>query len=254
MFEEIENSWSEDSADYDAIVKKQLADRRSVRYWTKELQKRLGKKPLHILDVGCGPGFLTILLTRLGHKVKAIDGSSGMVACANKNFAAEGIAGYVKAYEEDAVRLPQEEAESYDVIISRDVVWTLYDPKQAFRRWQEVLKPGGQLLYYDVTFRDWKRSSRLRFRKKISNVLIFITEHGKIYREDVDQPVGAFANLPFYKEGIRPRIDYHVLKRTGFVQIRINWDAFRNNPFRIDFWKYGYSGKNFCVEAKKETM
>ena len=33
---------------------------------------------------------------------------------------------------EDAVKLPEERKASYDVIISRDVVWTLYDPSESF--------------------------------------------------------------------------------------------------------------------------
>ena len=45
-------------------------------------------------------------MSRLGHRVKAIDGSGGMVRCAAGNFAAEGLDADVQV--EDAVKLPEE--------------------------------------------------------------------------------------------------------------------------------------------------
>ncbi len=59
MYEEIEDSWTVDSGDYDDIIQKQLSNRRDVEHWEKELEEILGEKPLRILDIGCGPGFLT---------------------------------------------------------------------------------------------------------------------------------------------------------------------------------------------------
>ena len=134
VFEEVESSWTLDSDGYDDLIQKELTNRRNMRYWSHELAKQLGNKPLRVLEVGCGPGFFTVMLCRLGHHVKAIDGSEGMIANARANVAADGQKAIIE--EQDAVTLPNEENESYDVIISRDVVWTLYDPEQAFRRWR----------------------------------------------------------------------------------------------------------------------
>ena len=86
MFEKIENKWTEDSGDYDDMIQKQLSNKRTVSYWTKELKRLLGPEPLRILEVGCGPGFMSIIAARLGHDVKAIDGSSGMVEKARRNM------------------------------------------------------------------------------------------------------------------------------------------------------------------------
>ena len=58
MFEEIESKWTEDSGDYDDMIQKQLSNKRTVSYWTKELKSLLGPEPLRILEVGCGPGFM----------------------------------------------------------------------------------------------------------------------------------------------------------------------------------------------------
>ena len=248
MYEEIEDSWTVDSGDYDDIIQKQLSNRRDVEHWEKELEEILGEKPLRILDIGCGPGFLTVILSRLGHSVKAIDGSAGMVEKAADNIRKKGVSACV--IREDAVTLPDEKNSSYDVLISRDVIWTLYNPEKAFLRWKEVLKPGGRLIYYDGAFLDYKMSRRLRIWKKAAAGLIYLTEHKK-YREDVDRPVGAFENLPFFGAD-RPLTDCSILKNCGFNSIHVSDDEFRNSPFQLDYWKYGYMGRYFRIIATRE--
>lgn len=88
MFEEIENKWTEDSGDYDDMIQKQLSNKRTVSYWTKELKRLLGPEPLRILEVGCGPGFMSIIAARLGHEVRAVDGSIRNGRKSQKKYAA----------------------------------------------------------------------------------------------------------------------------------------------------------------------
>jgi SAM-dependent methyltransferase len=38
------------------------------------------------------------------------------------------------------------------VIVTRHLVWTLVDPKAAFREWHSLLKPGGKVLIVDGDF------------------------------------------------------------------------------------------------------
>src|SRR3712207_5970517 len=45
-----------------------------------------------------------------------------------------------------------EQPGSYDVLVTRHLVWTLVDPKAAFREWHSLLKPGGRLLIVDGDF------------------------------------------------------------------------------------------------------
>jgi SAM-dependent methyltransferase len=56
----------------------------------------------------------------------------------------------------DAERTLEDRA-SYDVIVTRHLVWTLLDPKAAFAEWCSLLKPGGKLLVIDGDFvsRNW---------------------------------------------------------------------------------------------------
>lgn len=247
MFEKIENKWTEDSGDYNDITQKQLSNRKVVNYWTKELKKLLGQRPLRILEVGCGPGFMSILMARLGHEVKAIDGASGMVKKAEENFKRQNV--QVEICQEDAVTLPLEKKESYDVILSRDVVWTLYDPEKAFRRWKEVLKPDGRIIYFDGDYRTMEQTLKNRMWVKVSDLLIYLTEKKK-YDTDIKESSGIYEELPLTSVK-RPEEDFRILKKVRFSRIRIMENRWLNRPWSLDFWKYGYLGKKFIVIADK---
>lgn len=248
MFKELEDAWTQDSKGYDELIQKQFSNRRDVEHWSCELKKILGNEPLRVLDVGCGPGFLSIILSRLGHEVKAIDGSVGMASCAAGNFATEGKDIPVEV--EDAVTLPNEDAESYDVIISRDVVWTLYNPQEAFIRWKEVLKPGGKIIIYDGNYRRDRHSLKISLWKGLSAILAVITEKKMPNRKAHHDNQGVFAALPMVICE-RPEADMELLRNAGYKKIRVTNDKYRNSPKRLEFWKYGYQGRKFRVIAWK---
>ncbi|MDO4647809.1 MAG: class I SAM-dependent methyltransferase [Eubacteriales bacterium] len=248
VFKKIENKWSQDSSGYDNLVRLQLEDKRKVNCWVNELDQVLGRRPLRILEVGCGPGFLSILLTKMGHQVKAIDGAEGMLKAARANFKRYHVE--VESELEDGVTLEAEKDNTYDVIISRDVVWTLYDPEAAFARWKEVLKPGGQVVYYDGNYQTVKKTLKNFLWMRLSEILIFVTEH-IIYPKDAEETSGVFAELPMVKAD-RPEADCRLLKEAGFCGVRSGEGRWQNDPLSMDFWKYGYQGRKFRVTAWKE--
>lgn len=101
---------------------------------------------LSCLDIGCGPGFFSILLAQDGHSVTAVDYSEGMLSRARENFVEMGVD--VSAMRADAQKLPFPDA-CFDYIVSRNLVWNLECPAEAYREWLRVLKPGGRLLIID---------------------------------------------------------------------------------------------------------
>lgn len=247
-FKTVEKAWSADSGGYDEGVRRQLQSRRDVNHWQRELGQVLGPAPLDVLDVGCGPGFFTIMLARLKHRVTSMDGAEGMVECAKRNLAAEGKTADI--YLGDAVLLQEEEDESLDAIISRDVIWTLYDPEKAFRRWHQLLKPGGRVIIYDGDYRRDHSSARYHILKKISDLIARITE-GKERKSAQHGTKGkGFDNLPMTLHP-RPNYDRELLSKAGFSRIETAKDRFRSSPFRVEFWKYGYQGGKFRVIAYK---
>ena len=94
---------------------------------------------------------MSIIAARLGHEVRAVDGSAGMVEKARRNMQHYHQA--VEICQEDGVTLPLEQEQSYDVILSRDVVWTLYDPEKAFRRMERCIETRWKDYYFDGDYR-----------------------------------------------------------------------------------------------------
>lgn len=103
----------------------------------------------HVLDVGCGPGFFSVLLARLGYEVTAVDYTENMLAEARKNAAHYGVD--IDFRRMDAQKLDFEDG-IFDLVISRNVLWNLEQPEQAYREWLRVLKPNGTVMNFDGNF------------------------------------------------------------------------------------------------------
>ncbi|NLV86561.1 MAG: methyltransferase domain-containing protein [Clostridiales bacterium] len=169
---------------------------------------------LSCLDIGCGPGFFSILLAQMGHKVTAFDYSEGMLSQAQENFAEMGVE--VKVQQGDAQKLPFAD-NSFDYIVSRNLVWNLEQPEQAYREWLRVLKSGGKLFIADANhylfyFDNDYMHSRL-VREATSNN----HTHG------VDPtPINEIArDLPLSRV-LRPKWDIDKLLELGMVQIAVD--------------------------------
>ncbi len=249
MFEQVETAWSQDSSGYDILVQKQLNNRKDVNHWQAELKRVLdGKKNLNVLDAGCGPGFFSIMLARLGHQVTSVDGAEGMVQCAARNLSSEGFK--AKLYCGDAVALDREEDNSFDAIVSRDVIWTLYDPEKAYKRWLEVLKPGGILVVYDGNYRRDVRSLKIVLWKGLAAILTFLTE-GRPPKKTTHAQEDVFGKLPAVTTE-RPLMDQTILEKLGYEVLTVEGDDYRNSFKHLEHWKYGYQGKRFKIIARKK--
>jgi ubiquinone/menaquinone biosynthesis C-methylase UbiE len=101
---------------------------------------------LEALDAGCGTGFLSFELAGRGHRVTGVDFAPAMVAEARRK-ASEG-ARAVRFEEGDVEQLRFDPA-SFDLVISRHVLWTLPHPEAAIDEWKRVLRPGGRLVIID---------------------------------------------------------------------------------------------------------
>ena len=106
----------------------------------------LASGKLDILDIGCGPGFFSILLARLGHSVVAFDYTEGMLERASRNAAEADVSIVVR--QGDAQDLPFPD-ETFDLIVSRNLMWNLEHPESAYAEWLRVLRPGGRLVNFD---------------------------------------------------------------------------------------------------------
>jgi ubiquinone/menaquinone biosynthesis C-methylase UbiE len=108
-----------------------------------------GRGTLDALDVGCGTGFLSLELAGRGHRVTGIDFAPQMLAEARKKAAAQGIAVRFEEGDAEQLRFP---AGSFDLVMTRHVLWTLPHPEAAIDEWIRVLRPGGRLAAMDSQF------------------------------------------------------------------------------------------------------
>ena len=122
-----------------------LADR-----WLREISAQIpaGRK-LKILDVGCGAGFFSILLAGLGHQVTGTDLTPQMVESAEKLAGEEQVSCEFLVMDAEKLEFGED---TFDVVISRNLAWTLPHPQEAYREWKRVLKPGGILLNFDADY------------------------------------------------------------------------------------------------------
>jgi ubiquinone/menaquinone biosynthesis C-methylase UbiE len=92
--------------------------------------------------VGCGTGFLTLLLAELGHNVTGVDIAPEMLELARKKAAQAGLDVELRLGDAEVLEDPDGR---YDLIVARHVIWTLPNPAQAVREWLRVLKHDGRL-------------------------------------------------------------------------------------------------------------
>jgi SAM-dependent methyltransferase len=109
--------------------------------WVEALRFVLPTSQARVLDVGTGTGFVARIAAELGHQVTAIDLSEGMLDASPARDCGLAITFAVG----DAVD-PPFPAGSFDVVVSRSVLWTLRQPQLAFRNWHKLLTPGGRMV------------------------------------------------------------------------------------------------------------
>ncbi len=90
-------------------------------------------KPLRILDVGCGYGYLVHSLRRESHRALGIDISSKAIETANKNFG-------------NYFSISSTPAGKYDLIIATEIIEHVQDPRGFIQQLMESLNPNGALL------------------------------------------------------------------------------------------------------------
>lgn len=145
----IKNYWTQRSHSFAALRVKELNSVMADR-WLREITKHIpAGKQLRILDIGTGTGFFAFLLERLGHQVTGIDLTPSMIQEAKE--IGRSLQSNAQFRVMDAEKLLFAD-ESFDMVISRNLTWTLPHPEEAYREWQRVLKPGGVLLNFDGNY------------------------------------------------------------------------------------------------------
>ena len=140
--------WNGTAEEYKAFIEKQLDDNNIKDFWIRTIiLNSPRKKHLRILDIGTGPGFFTINLTKLGHDVIGIDVGKEMIRVAKENAEVCGVDCKFMVMNANDLQF---EDNSFDVIINRNVTWTLPDLFECYREWRRVLDSDGKLIIFDA--------------------------------------------------------------------------------------------------------
>ena len=106
---------------------------------------------LDLLDVGCGPGTITVDLARrvLPGRVIGIDRAPEVLAQASAHVTGQGVSVELRAG--DVYALEFQDA-SFDVVHAHQVLQHLSDPVRALAEMRRVLRPGGLLAARDSDY------------------------------------------------------------------------------------------------------
>lgn len=149
--------WTDRASGYSEVNQEELAGIQK-KTWSDLLDREIRdhfkigetqRSRIRILDIGAGPGFLSVILCEQGYQVTAADFAETMLKEAKQN--AGTLAEQICFRREDAMNLSFPEA-TFDVVLSRNLTWNLPDPQRAYEEWLRVLKHNGLLLIFDANW------------------------------------------------------------------------------------------------------
>ena len=236
--EKVENYWTKRADGFFNLRHDEIESNKSAR-WIKEIEKYLPTdKRLKILDVGCGAGFFEIIFGKLGHDVTGIDLTEEMVAKANEMIRIYDMdASKVKALVGDAEKLDFAD-EEFDVVISRNLTWTLPHPVDAYTQWHRVLKNGGVLLNFDAEYA--KGAHNLKSPENIAH---------KNIEDSLKEECHDIYHMLTISMLDRPMWDRHVLEEIGFKRVVID-ETFSDRIY-IEKDEFYIPDKMFGIKAVK---
>lgn len=198
-------------------------------------------RPRTILDVGTGTGFLAVGLARAGYRVTGIDISPAMLARARRKAREAGVSVPFVLGDAEA---PPFRTESFDMVITRNLLWTLCEPDTALRHWFHLLRPGGRIVLSDGV---WSHGGLTGLLRRL--------EHATTRRLHPGQGPGVLPrfwsayrlvrkHLPYFR-GLRARDAVTLLEHCGF-----------RNPVHYEhlFTTHPYQRRNpfFVLAAERE--
>lgn len=275
--------WLHRASGYSEVNQEELAGVQRGN-WSAFLQQEIreafpGRTPgeIRILDIGAGPGFLSIILAEMGYQVVAADFAERMLEEAYANAKASlpeiaedlwedgeeeewkarkrgylrsaSLGGEISFRQENAMSLTFPEG-SFDVVLSRNLTWNLPEPETAYRDWLRVLKTDGLLMVFDANWYRYlvdseKKHAYDKDRERVAEKGLGDYNIG----ENFDQMEEIARSMPM-TERIRPAWDQELLRRYGAKDISVAEDIGQRVYSEKEKVNYA-STPMFMVKAKK---
>jgi len=103
------------------------------------------KPESRVLEIGCGAGFLAVVLAQRGLHVQAIDSTEAMVELARRHAVEAGVSRLLTVDLGDVCALTFVDA-SFDLVVALGVIPWLKRPEVALEEMARVTKPGGHII------------------------------------------------------------------------------------------------------------
>ncbi len=250
--EENRRYWSKRAPSYSGVNQDELQTRQHD-VWSRVLVERIDacchhkrRQDIHVLDIGTGPGFFAILLAEKGYAVTAVDYTESMLEEAKQNA---GKWQKSIAFQRMNAEKLSFVADSFDVIVTRNVTWNLPHPQTAYQEWQRVLKPGGLLLNFDANwyrylYDETARQGYIADRKEIQRSGVSNETDGT----DIPAMEAIARQVPL-SLAVRPQWDTDVLTALG-MEVTADteiWQTVWTRTERIN----NASTPMFCIQAVK---
>ena len=174
----------------------------------------IGKR-LDVLDIGTGPGFFAIIMAKKGHEVTAIDYTQAMLEMAKSNCGRYGVDCSFLRMDAQQLDFPDN---SFDLILSRNLIWDLEDPRRAYKEWLRVLRPDGHMIVFDgnhYLYLNDKEYEMMESERPISS------QHRNFMGVDTNIMKEIAKNLPLSKER-RPQWDFNTLIELGAGSVQVD--------------------------------
>ncbi|MCQ2559007.1 MAG: class I SAM-dependent methyltransferase [Oscillospiraceae bacterium] len=241
--EKIINGWEISAKGYDSVVQNDFELPGREIWQNLILDKAPVSGKMKILDVGTGPGVFATILSMLGHDVIGIDISQAMLDAAKKNSDTYGVTPQYIRMDSEQLQFPNN---TFDMIVSRNVVWIMEDPEAVYADWLRILKPGGRIVAFDIGHE--KDDYLTDFDKNhTAYVESYKQNYGKAPRvtfapEKYEEARGWKRELKLSYEK-RPEWDVRALEKLGFRNI--HWDNIAEYASYTEDYRIQYKGKNF---------
>jgi ubiquinone/menaquinone biosynthesis C-methylase UbiE len=104
-----------------------------------------------LADIGCGPGYLALLIAEKHHRLQVLglDSAEEMIGVAQANASRLGLSSRVRFQPGDVANLPLQDG-TLDFAVSTFSLHHWSDPRWGLAEIHRVLRPGGQLLLFDL--------------------------------------------------------------------------------------------------------
>jgi len=209
--EEIIRRWDESSETYDDHASHGIRGEEEQTAWKDAFKKIIPSGAVDMLDVGCGTGELSILMAEMGYEVTGLDLSKKMLTKAKAKAKKRGLD---ISYKLGDAENPPFNDNTFDVVFTRHLLWTLPNPQKALEGWRRLLKDGGRAMIVDGVWDNRTLDSKVR--NLTSNIAEMIIE-GKLpwkghYPKEVEESLPNRGGTPLEKSE-------SYLKMAGFVNI-----------------------------------